>query len=132
MSEPITFAPGMTQEQLQTMLRGALAGVAPAVAAPAPQAAPAPAAWGALAARPTMGVPPAQGVAVPLKIELRDGSSVKPLLFFGPEWAGADALPQLLDALAAAGAPLDAWRPKNDGGYGGGGRGGYNRGGYQR
>ncbi len=66
---------------------------------------------------------------MPIRIELRDGSSVKPLLFFGPEWSSPDALNALLDGLAGAGVPLDVWRPKNDdGSYGrGGGRGGYGR-----
>lgn len=92
---------------------------APVAATPAPAAS-----WGALAGARAAAVapPPPIGVAVPLRIELPDGSSVKPLLLFGPECASPEALRPLLEALAAAQVPLDAWRPKPDdnrGGYGG-------------
>lgn len=118
----------ISRADLEAAVRSVLA-PAPAASAPAP----APASWGALAAnRATAAAPPpAIGVALPLRLELPDGSTVKPLLLFGPECSTPEVLPSLIEALVAARVPLDTWRPKSDDGGGRGGWSSRGRGGWR-
>jgi len=104
----------------------------------------APSAWG----KPAMQPSPAEclGVAVPISLDTPAGKIRVYLNFPGSCAASPDALMALIQQLAAAGLPLDAWQPRenssgggswggsqggNGGGWGnrGGGYGG-NRGGY--
>jgi hypothetical protein len=76
------------------------------------------------------------GVSVPVKIPF-DGGNIKVNFHLPPEVASSpQALTAAIEALAAAGLPLDVWRPKDSGGSGGWGGsssgGGWNRGGYRR
>lgn len=79
---------------------------------------------------------PIQGVAVPVALETPIGK-IRVYLSL-PAECGRDpaALLAALEALAIAGWPLDAWRPKESGGggwgKGGNGGGGWNRGGNSR
>ena len=74
------------------------------------------------------------GVSVPLAIQTPIGK-VRVYVSFGPEHAASPAgLTSLLEQLANAGLPLDAWQPNqqqgNGSSWGGGNGGGYN--GYKR
>ncbi len=90
-------------------------------------AAPAASPWGAPAA--PGAAPVINGVSVPVKIQTPAGS-IRVYFSLPAECAATpDALMSALEALAAAGLPLDTWSPKdNGGGWGGHGRsnGGWN------
>lgn len=82
------------------------------------------------------------GVSVPAKIETQHGTLRVYFHLPAEVCQTPQALMAAIDALAAAGVPLDAWQSRDQGGgyggrsnYGGGGygnSGGYNRGGYRR
>lgn len=75
------------------------------------------------------------GVAVPVKIPLPDGSTVRMYVQFGPE-AAANLQQTAMVAAQMFGQYLDAWQSRQQqwggGGYGHGNGGGYSRGGYGR
>lgn len=79
---------------------------------------------------PQQGMPQPQGLDVPIKIPAGNGT-VRLYLRFGPEAAASpQSIMAVLNALAAAGMPIDVYVPKNSwGGRGGNGGGwGGNRG----
>lgn len=79
---------------------------------------------------PPPAVPQALGFSVPVSVRT-PGGEVTVSVQFGPEWAASpQAAEQLLGMLIAAGWPVKAWQPKQNGGGGGGGWGGGGRGRY--
>lgn len=110
-----------------TSLQEQLAALIAAQQANAPTTAQ-PGGWG----QPAQSMPPKPvGVAIPIKVDTPQGS-VRTYIQYGHEAIESpQALLAVINALMQAGYPVDAWVPRQQGGYGGG-RGGYggSRGGY--
>ena len=112
----------------------AIAALQAQLAALRPAAAPAPGVSGWQQSTPAPGPAHITGVMVPVKIPYQ-GGNIKCMFALPPEAASSPAaLMAALDALAAAGLPLDIWQPSGNqqGGGWSGNRGGYNNGGYRR
>lgn len=112
---------------LQTQLAALQAQMA-ALAHGTPTTAPGLAGWAA----PTLAPPPAAivGVSVPVKIQTPAGSIRVYLSLPAEAGASPAALMAALEALAAAGLPLDTWQPSQSGGndsWGGARNSGWNR-----